>query len=115
MLQDNPILKKLYLNFFSATNKSGNTLNICTHTLSRNRYNSTEIKLFLLFTLILMIVLNYPPCKLGLNPSPKKWILRIFSKTKQTNCCCNETYLSNNLNAIFIHLSTNCPQFFIKM
>ena len=72
LLQDNPIMKKLYLNFSFATKKFSDSLNICAYSHARNRYCFTVIKLFLVITLILMLFLNCVPCEFGLNPSPKK-------------------------------------------
>ena len=58
----------------------------------------------LVFTMILIIILNYLLFELGSNPFPKEvitLILRVFfSLIKRTNSCCNEICVRNNLNTI---------------
>ena len=61
-----------------------------------------------------MIISNYLPCDMRLNPFPFKkvtnLILFIFSEIKQTNFCCNEIYVSNNSNTTFIPITRDFLQ-----
>ena len=80
-LQDNPIIKEVYLNFFSATNKSGNILNIYSHTLALNRYSIIVIKLFLVFTLVFSDHFELSSLSTLIKPfSPKKVITNKANK-----------------------------------